>query len=289
MRGCGGEDGPAESLEFFARVHQVDADALLRDLQAEIEGPSPQPYAYQETLADSIYRRFFKAGITVVLSVGALWGAFNLLQIALRQNFLQLRLVPSIHAHAHAMIFGWVGLFVMGFAYQSFPRFKYTTLWRPDLANLTLYLMLAGIAARMGAEMLQPDFRGLALGAASAAAELVGISLFILIILRTARKSVGPHNPYEKFIFGALFWFLVQALLSDFFFFAKASATGESQLTGRIALIDGPLRPRRLWPGPSPARPPVSDFLADERKPHPRCRELCSGCFHAPSDLCHRP
>lgn len=76
----------------------------------------------------SLWRRFFKASITVVLSVGALWGAISLLQIALGQSFLQLRLVPSIHAHAHAMIFGWVGLFVMGFAYQSFPRFKYTTL-----------------------------------------------------------------------------------------------------------------------------------------------------------------
>ena len=67
-------------------------------------------------------------------------GAVNLLQIALGKNFLQLRLLPSIHAHAHAMIFGWVGMFVRSFAYQSFPRFKNTTLWRPELANLSFYL-----------------------------------------------------------------------------------------------------------------------------------------------------
>ena len=75
----------------------------------------------QETLQDYIYRRFFKAGVVVVLSVGCLWGAINLLQIAWGKSFLQLRLLPSIHAHAHAMVFGWVGMFVMGFAYQSFP------------------------------------------------------------------------------------------------------------------------------------------------------------------------
>jgi len=128
LKGCGAEHGPAEALSFFAAVHQVDLQALLRDLRAESENPSPEQYVYRESLADYIYRRFFKAGIAITLTVGALWGAINLLQIALDKNLLQFRLVPSIHAHAHAMIFGWVGLFVMGFAYQSFPRFKFTTL-----------------------------------------------------------------------------------------------------------------------------------------------------------------
>ena len=131
LKGCGAEHGPTEPLSFFAAAHQVDLQALLRDLRAEVENPSSEQYVYRETLADYIYRRFFKAGIAITLTVGALWGAINLLQIALDKNLLQLRLVPSIHAHAHAMIFGWVGLFVMGFAYQSFPRFKFTTLWRP--------------------------------------------------------------------------------------------------------------------------------------------------------------
>jgi len=247
LKGCGGKEGPAESLEFFARVHQVDADALLRDLEAEIAAPAEPTYAYQETLADYIYRRFFKAAIAIVLTVGGLWGAANLAEIALRQNFLQPNLLPAIHAHAHAMIFGWVGLFVMGFAYQSFPRFKYVTLWRPGLANLTLYLMLGGIVMRMSAELLQPRVSGLALGAASALAELAAIGLFIVIILKTAAQSIEPANPYEKFVFGALFWFFVQALVSDFFFFAKATAATQSQLIQRIALIDGPLRDIQLF------------------------------------------
>lgn len=246
LEGCGGERGPAETLEFFARVHQVDADELLSEIRAEISNPAPQPYAYKPTVADTIYRRFFKAGIAIVLSVGALWGAVNLLEIALHQNFLQLHLVPAIHAHAHAMIFGWCGLFVMGFAYQSFPRFKHTTLWRPNLANLTFYLMLTGIATRVAAELLQPGEIGLALGALSAAAELTAIGLFILILLKTARRSVGPHNPYEKFIFGALAWFFIQAVFSDFFFFAKATAANQQELIRRIALLDGPLRDVQL-------------------------------------------
>jgi len=148
LHGCGGGNGPAESLEFFASVHQADLEALLRELNAEVQNPLNEVRTYQETLPDYIYRRFFKTAIVIVLSLGGLWGVIALLQISLRKELLQPQLLPFIHAHAHAMIFGWVGLFVMGFAYQSFPRFKVTTLWRPRLANLTLYLMVGGILLR---------------------------------------------------------------------------------------------------------------------------------------------
>ena len=48
----------------------------------------------------------------------------------------------EVNAHGHAQIFGWVALFIMGFAYQAFPRFRHTRLWRPALAvghRLTFY------------------------------------------------------------------------------------------------------------------------------------------------------
>jgi hypothetical protein len=246
LAGCGGEHGPAESLEFFAAMHQVNSEQLLRDLNVDLEHPAPGDYVYRETLADFIYRRFFKAGMVMMLSIGGFWGAVILLQIAWRRDFLDTKLVPAIHAHAHVMIFGWVGLFVMGFAYQSFPRFKLTTLWQPALANLTFYLMLSGIITRIAAEMLQPSSAGLIFGIISAAAEFAAIGLFVLIILKTGQQSMAPHQPYEKFIFGALFWFLVQAIFSDVFFFAQATAASQQQLIMRIALLDGPLRDVQL-------------------------------------------
>jgi len=246
LKGCGGAEGPVEPLSFFAAVHQVDAEQLVAELNRELKHPEPDVPAYRETLADFIYRRFFKAGIAILLTIGGMWGAINLLQIALRRNFLQLRLLPAIHAHAHAMIFGWVGLFVMGFAYQSFPRFKFTQLWRPALANLTFFLMLAGIGARMGAEILERGPAALALGAFAASAEAVAIALFVLILFRTARSAISPPNPYEKFIFAALVWFFAQSLLSSFFFFSKATASTQADLIRRIALIDGPLRDIQL-------------------------------------------
>ncbi len=247
LHGCGGGSGPAESLEFFASVHEADLEALLRELNAEMSHPRQEAHAYQETLADFIYRRFFKAGIAIVLTLGALWGVIALLEISFRKELLQPTLLPFIHAHAHAMIFGWVGLFVMGFAYQSFPRFKVTTLWNPHLANLTLYLMLGGILARMAGDMLEHGVAALALGSASVVVEVAAIGLFILIIYKTSTQSLSPHNPYEGLIMAALVWFLVQAVFSGVFFFAQATATTPGQTIFRIALLDGPLRDIQLF------------------------------------------
>ena len=95
------------------------------------------------------------------------------------------------------MFFGWVGMFVMGFAYQSFPRFKNTTLWRPGLANLSFYLLGAGIIAGMAGEMLLPTAISFVFGGLSGAAEITAVVIFMLVLYRTARQSIEPHNPYE--------------------------------------------------------------------------------------------
>jgi len=61
----------------------------VREINDEIQNPSNQPYVYEEVLQDYIYRRFFKAGVFTVLTVGCLWGAINLLQIAIGKSFLE--------------------------------------------------------------------------------------------------------------------------------------------------------------------------------------------------------
>jgi len=245
LKGCGGEHGPLEAISFFASVHQIDLDQLLRELNGGIP-IAGQPYIYKEGLADVIYRRFFKAAIVIVMSIGCMWGAINLLQIAMGRSFLQLKLLPAIHAHAQAMISGWVGLFVMGFAYQSFPRFKNTTLWRPELANLSFYFLIAGVLCRVVAELIAPAPASAFFGVTGFGLEMMAGAAFVTVLFRTARKSIEPRAKYEKFIVGSLFWFLLQIPLSYVLFFAKLFATNEQQLVMRIALIDGPLREMQL-------------------------------------------
>ncbi|MBZ0100861.1 MAG: hypothetical protein K8I65_01710, partial [Thermoanaerobaculia bacterium] len=94
-----------------------------------------------------LYPRFFLAGIAVTLTAGATWGAWLLLRIARARDFA----APSIfevNAHGQAQIYGWMGLFILGFALQMFPAFWGARLVAPRLARALLPLMAAAIAVR---------------------------------------------------------------------------------------------------------------------------------------------
>lgn len=119
LKGCGGPLAPAESLAFFAQAHEIALPRLLeglREATRPTSQPLPLPLADPPSPADRIYRPFFKAGIAVALSLGAVWGTYLLLRIAVSGSFTAAGL-HEVNAHGHAQIFGWVGLFVMGFAY----------------------------------------------------------------------------------------------------------------------------------------------------------------------------
>jgi hypothetical protein len=47
LKDCGGEHGPSESLSFFATVHQVNVDELIREINCEISNLSAKPYIYK--------------------------------------------------------------------------------------------------------------------------------------------------------------------------------------------------------------------------------------------------
>src|SRR5262245_360873 len=180
LRGCGGPLGPAESIEFFARAHDVPLPKLLQELESAEEPERPE--AGVSSLADQIYRPYFLAAMLLVLTVGATWGAYLLLTIALAGDFKAAEL-HLVNAHGHAQIVGWVGLFVMGFAYQAFPRFKQTDLAWPWLAPAVLGLMIAGVVTRALLEPLASSWSYAGAGAVYAAwVEVGAILVFALQI-----------------------------------------------------------------------------------------------------------
>jgi hypothetical protein len=241
LRGCGGADGPTESLGFFARAHDVELDRLLKELQQAAEKPERAPTQVVASPADTIYRRFFKAGIAVTLTAGAAWGALLLITIGLKESFTAISIF-DINAHGHAQIFGWVGLFVMGFAYQAFPRFKHTSLWKPRLAISTFYLMLAGLILRVIGEPLHRFVFLFGLGLLGAGLELVAIVLFVLIIAETFRRSQKPLGAYDYYILTAFFWFFAQAVLDLFHLYMTTSAPTKTALLQQVATWQAPLR-----------------------------------------------
>jgi hypothetical protein len=242
LRGCGGALGPHESLGFFAQAHDVPLDRLLREIRAEMERPtSAAAPATAANRADAIYRPFFRAGIAVALSLGAAWGAFLLLRIAFEHSFRAAGL-HEVNAHGHAQIFGWVGLFVMGFAYQAFPRFKHVDLAFPDLAFLSFWLMLIGLLVRSVLEPVaatQAWAYWPAVGAAGL--EVVAIVLFVVVLTATWRASGKPLAFYDWYIVSALAWFVVQAVYEGVYLAATLSATG-ADLVPLVATWQAPLR-----------------------------------------------
>lgn len=241
LKGCGGAEGPAESLGFFARAHGVKLDVLLIELEQAIENPESVSSNEKVDAADSIYRRFFKAGILTTLTAGAVWGALLLIQIGFKSSFTAISIF-DVNAHGHAQIFGWVGLFVMGFAYQAFPRFRHTTLWNPPLALLSFYLMIIGLIVRVFSEPLHQTTPFFWLGVLGGVLELVAILLFVIIILRTVQQSQKPLLAYDYYIGAALFWFVVQAALDLFHLFQTTNAPNRELLLSQVATWQAPLR-----------------------------------------------
>jgi hypothetical protein len=245
LRGCGGPEGPVESLGFFARAHDVPVERLLRELRADLEQAKASRQAAHadeaSSLGDTIYRPFFKAGIAVVLTLGAVWGAYLLLRIGLRRDFTAAGL-HEVNAHGHAMIFGWVGLFVMGFAYQAFPRFKHTSLAYPGLAHASLWLMLAGLVIRSVGEPLVAYASWMWWPTVEASmVEVIAIVLFAWVIGATWRASGKPLAFYDYYIACALGWFWVQAVYETFYLAATLSA-GPEHVLSLVATWQAPLR-----------------------------------------------
>ena len=212
LTGCGGPKGPMEPVGFFATVHQVDADALIRELNEAIRNGVPESQsAPPAALESDIYRPFVKTALVIVVTVGCTLGAINLAAMALA-GVTGSYWEAVTQAHGHAQIFGWVGLFVMGVAYHVLPRLKSTTLQGRGLAVASYWLMLAGVVLRMVAQPFAtaPSFAGIVV--LSALAELAGAFIFVYVIVRTLASNPSSAAFYDKYIVASAAWFWVSAM-----------------------------------------------------------------------------
>jgi hypothetical protein len=244
LKGCGGPTGPREQVAWFARLHGVPLPQLLQELNEAAQQPQPEGVAFQPSLADTIYRPFFVAGLTTVLSLGCLWGAINLLMIGLRRYFGGVDYSWTL-AHGHAMVFGFVGFFIMGFAYQAFPRFKHTALWRPGLAFSALPLMAIGIGLQTVAHLIAPRSPFLPLGVGAGLIQLAAVAIFALVIAQTMKQAQKPE-PYDSFPRASLGWFILAALANPVIFWLFESATTREQFLFRVATFNVPYRDVQL-------------------------------------------
>ena len=194
------------------------------------------------TIGDTIYRPFFLAGIVTVLTLGCLWGAINLLTIGMKESFSAVS-YSWVLAHGHAMVFGFVGFFIMGFAYQAVPRFKHTALSRPRLAFSSLPLMVAGIVLQTFAHLSSPP--SLSLEAIASVIQITAVIIFAGVMVQTVRQA-GKHEMYDRFLYAALTWFLIAALANPVIFKLFELAGTREQLLFNLATFNIPYRDVQL-------------------------------------------
>jgi hypothetical protein len=248
LHGCGGRGGPVESIGFFCRSHGVPQEQLLREIEQAIQAAAPDPAAARASVAeagvaDTIYRPFFTAGIVTILTVGASWGALLLWRIGLAGSFTGGPSVHEINAHGHAQIFGWVGLFIMGFAYQAFPRMWHTTLAAPRLAVVAFWMMLAGIVAGTISMTLAGTWGGTVPATLVAGSfEIAAALIFVSQILITFARSGAKVEPYVAFAVTGLAFFVLQAVGSLWHTYNTMTAATRDELLWYVATYQAPLR-----------------------------------------------
>lgn len=238
LHGCGGAAGPPETVETFARIHGIRLETLLAELEAAVASGAP-PAGYREELGDVLYRRFFRGSIAALLTAGATLGAGLLLLYTLRRSFTSLELLPFVQAHANAQVFGFVGLFVMGFALQGLPRFKYVKLKGARAANFAFVLMLTGLGARTVAPLLFGSGTPLAL--AGGAIQAAAVAVLLGVVARTLSSST-LREPWDRYVKLSLLFLLVAALAEPAVTYAFHAAPSAEVLVRRIADVAGPFR-----------------------------------------------
>jgi len=242
LRGCGGTRGPVESLRFFARTHAVNETQLLQQVRQAAAGDAPVAPLAADPVADTIYRRFFLGGIAAILTVGAVWGAWLLWKIGILGSFTAVS-IHEVNAHGHAQIFGWVILFIMGFAYQALPRMWHTTLPAPRLAAGVFAAMFLGVAVRTtGMAMAHSGMWATTAAMTGAAVQILAIVVFCAQVFVAFRRSGKRVQPYIAIIGAGLAWMLIQALFGTWHTWNTMTAPTREQMLHYVATYQAVLR-----------------------------------------------
>jgi hypothetical protein len=206
--------GPHEPMAFFTKAHAVDYEPFAQELEAAISEKPDKVELIEidpSLIGDTIYQKFVKTALIISVTTGCLYGTIKLFQVGLGGSFDVLS-KKTIQMHGSSQLVGWVGLYIMGFFYFILPRLKGTTLAGRKWANLSYYLVLAGLIVRALFYVLEksdtpvyPLIAGLLdTGAAG---------IFLGVCLKTIRQSTEPKGIQDNFILAGIVWFLVSGII----------------------------------------------------------------------------
>jgi hypothetical protein len=189
------------------------------------------------------FRPFFVAGIAAVLTGGAAWGTILLWRLAAAGSFTALS-INDVNAHGHVQIFGWVVLFIMGFALEAFPRMWRSPAPAPRLTWIMLGLMAAGILVTAIAMPFGAAAAPIVL--AGGALEILAVSIFAGFIARAMRRRGVPLAPSMGFILLAALWLVASTAGSAAHAWLVMTAPTREAMLAAVATYQGALRDAQL-------------------------------------------
>ncbi len=146
--------------------------------------------------------KFIYAALAITLTAGSTLGAWFLANAVAKGIYGQ-AMGRVIHIHAHAQLFGWVTLFIMGMAYVILPRFKATPIYSRRLENASFWLMFTGIILWIVVQTFQIGLWPLFY--AAPILETMGAGAFAYNIIRTLNTG-RQKDFWDKWIKTGLFW-----------------------------------------------------------------------------------
>jgi hypothetical protein len=210
LMGCGGAAGPDERIDLFAVIHRVDAVQLVAELNDAAARGSPQDKLMALTQAAPVYAPFLKVALIATMTLGATFGAYNLLVL-----HWALGPIPPAHTWTHAafQLWGFTLLFIMGVSYHAVPRFFGVNLQIPGLARSTLWISIAALILMTWGrfdELLPATVAALGMGAAL---QFLAVSGWAIVLWATWRRARPAPDPFQSFLAAGTLWWLVAAAL----------------------------------------------------------------------------
>jgi hypothetical protein len=153
---------------------------------------------------------FFLASLALTLTFGATLGVLNLARLTGTWGTLPR---PSVWAHGYVQTFGFVGLFIMGFAYHTVPRFAGVALAWPRTVAWTCGLQAGGVLSIVAGLVLAPDLAR-PLWITGSLALLVAAALFASALWRSLSGRPAPREAFEYWVAAGLLWFVAAAGLA---------------------------------------------------------------------------
>lgn len=190
----------------------------------------------------TVYKPFFTAAIAVTLTLGAGWGAWLLWRIGFAHSFTGVS-VHAVNAHGLAQVYGWVGLFIVGFAYQFFPRLLHAPSLSARQTAPVFALQLGGLALAT----LALDLAG-TWSLARPAALVGGLTVaaaatwFARHMRATFRAAAAPGGVWRWYAGTAIAFFVASTLASAFHAWITMGASTKDELVQAVGTWQAPLR-----------------------------------------------